>query len=153
MVLIRLWCAQIIKARRMKRSESPVPFVCLGCRATRGGGNVQEIPKAQGRGKQPQAVPGELQAGNWENSSMEWAGAPSLPGSKCAGGTWGTWGSGNVGLEELGGLFQPEQFCNSVFPTGKGNSKAKKAPSKWEFDLCDVVRFVGRGISRVSVEK
>lgn len=119
----------------MKRSESPVPFVCLGCRGTRGRGSVQEIPKAQDRGKQPQAVPGELQAGNWENSSVERAvqlpqaaqgraGAPSLPGFKCAGGTWG---SGNVGLEELGRLFQPKQFYNSVFPTGKEEQQTKKS--------------------------
>lgn len=53
----------------------------------------------------------------------------------------------------LGGLFQPKQFYNSVFPTEKGNSKPRKATSKWEFSLCDVMHFVGRGITRVSVEK
>lgn len=36
---------------------------------------------------------------------------------------------------------------------GTASQKKKKATSKWEFSLCDVERFVGRGVTRVSVEK
>lgn len=63
----------------------------------------------------------------------------------------GTWGSGwTGGIEDL---FQPKQFYNSGFPAVKGNRKPKAAASEWEFSLGDVVGSVGRGITRVSVEK
>lgn len=128
----------------------------------RGGGNVQEIPKAQeqqqDKGKQPRAVPREAQAGYWENSFMERVVQPRAVlephpwvGLKCGGGTWG---SGNGWTQ--GELFYPKQFYNSVFSSqgrGAASQKKKKATSKWEFSLCDVERFVGRGVTRVSVEK